>query len=47
MMDPSDHYADPFGEALSHSSQRAAQLISLAIAAAQVGATRRSHERAG
>lgn len=39
-MDPSDHYADPFGEALSYSSQRAAQLISLAIAAAQVAAHR-------
>ena len=26
-MDPSDHYADPFGKAFSYSSQRAAQLI--------------------
>ena len=25
-MDPSDHYPDPFGEALSYSSQRAAQM---------------------
>jgi hypothetical protein len=41
-MDPSDHYADPFGEALSHSSQRAAQLISLTIAAAQVAAHRKT-----
>jgi hypothetical protein len=41
-MDPSDHYADPFGEALSYSSQRAAQLISLAVAAAQVAAHRKA-----
>lgn len=41
-MDPSDHYAEPFGEALSYSSQRAAQLISLAVAAAQVAAHRKA-----
>jgi hypothetical protein len=41
-MDPSDHYADPLGEALSYSSQRAAQLISLAVAAAQVAAHRKA-----
>ncbi len=41
-MDPSDHYADPIGEALSYSSQRAAQLISLAVAAAQVAAHRKA-----
>ena len=35
-MDPSDHYADPFGEALSHSSQRVTQLTSLVAAAAEV-----------
>src|SRR5690242_17443531 len=42
MMDPSGHYADPFGEALSYSSQRAAQLTSLAVAAAQVAAHRQA-----
>jgi hypothetical protein len=36
-MDPSGHYADPFGEALSHSSQRVTQLTSLVAAAAEVG----------
>jgi hypothetical protein len=41
-MDPSDHYADPVGEALSYSSQRSAQLISLVVAAAQVGAHRKA-----
>ena len=41
-MDPSGHYADPFGEALSYSAQRAAQLISLAVAAAQVAAHRKA-----
>lgn len=35
-MDPSGHYADPFGEALSHSSQRVTQLTSLVAAAAEV-----------
>src|SRR5712691_12743384 len=41
-MDPTNHYADPFGEALSYSSQRAAQLISLTVAAAQVAAHRKA-----
>jgi hypothetical protein len=45
-MDPSDRYADPFGEALSYSSQRAAQLVSLAVAAAQVGARRKALSQA-
>lgn len=45
-MDPSDHYADPFGEALSYSSQRAAQLTSLAVAAAQVAAHRKALNQA-
>ena len=35
-MDPSGHYADPFGEALSHSYQRVTQLTSLLAAAAEV-----------
>ena len=35
-MDPSGHYPDPFGEALSHSSQRVTQLTSLVAAAAEV-----------
>ena len=36
IMDPSGHYPDPFGEALSHSSQRVTQLTSLLAAAAEV-----------
>jgi hypothetical protein len=39
-MNPAEHYPDPFGEALSHSSSRAAQMISLAAAAAEVAARR-------
>jgi hypothetical protein len=35
-MDPSGHYPEPFGEALSNSSQRVAQLTSLVGAAAEV-----------
>jgi hypothetical protein len=35
-MDPSGHYPDPFGEALSHSSQRVTQLTSLVAATAEV-----------
>ncbi len=35
-MDPSGHYPDPLGEALSHSSQRVTQLTSLLAAAAEV-----------
>jgi hypothetical protein len=34
-MDPSGHYPEPFGEALSHSSQRVTQLTSLVAAAAE------------
>jgi hypothetical protein len=45
-MDPTNHYADPFGEALSYSSQRAAQLISLTVAAAQVAAHRKALSKA-
>lgn len=41
-MDSSDHYPDPFGEALSHSSQRAAQMISLLAAGAEVAARRKA-----
>ena len=37
-----DHHPEPFGEALSHSSQRAAQIISLVSAAAQVAAHRKA-----
>jgi len=39
-MDRAEQYPDPFGEALSHSSSRAAQMISLAAAAAEVAARR-------
>src|SRR5437660_1389019 len=39
-MDRAQEYPDPFGEALSHSSSRAAQMISLAAAAAEVAARR-------
>ena len=35
-MEPSGHYSEPFGEALSHSSQRVTQLTSLVAAAAEV-----------
>ena len=35
-MEPSGHYPDPLGEALSHSSQRVTQLASLLAAAAEV-----------
>src|SRR5271156_1504529 len=35
-MDPSGHYPDPFGEALSPPSQRVTQLTSLVAAAAEV-----------
>jgi hypothetical protein len=40
MFDPSAHHPEPFGEAMSHSSQRAAQLVSLAAAAAEVAMRR-------
>jgi hypothetical protein len=39
-MDRAEQYPDPFGEALSHSTSRAAQMISLAAAAAEVAARR-------
>jgi len=39
-MDSAEHYPDPFGEALSHSSSRTAQMFSLAAAAAEVAARR-------
>ncbi len=39
-MASAEHYPDPFGEALSHSSSRAAQMVSLAAAAAEVAARR-------
>jgi hypothetical protein len=45
-MDPSAHYSDPLGEGLSHSSQRAAQLISLVVAGAQVWARRKALSQA-
>ena len=35
-MDPSDHHPEPFGEALSYSSQRVTQLTSLVAATAEV-----------
>ena len=41
-MDPSAHHPEPFGEALSYSSQRAAQFISLVAAAAEVAARRKA-----
>jgi len=46
-MDSSEHYPDPFGEALSYSSQRAAQIGSLVAAGVEVAARRRalSHTR--
>jgi hypothetical protein len=42
VIDPSAHHAEPFGEALSHSSQRAAQMVSLVAAAAEVALRRRA-----
>jgi len=42
MFDPSTHHAEPFGEALSHSSQHAAQMVSLVAAAAEVALRRRA-----
>jgi hypothetical protein len=42
MFDPSDRHADPFGEALSHSSQHAAQMVSLLAAATEVAMRRRA-----
>ncbi len=45
-MDTSDVYPDPFGDALSYSSQRIAQLASLITAAAMVEARRRTQRNA-
>src|SRR5580704_8700866 len=45
-MDTSDVYPDPFGDALSYSSQRMAQLASLVTAAATVEARRRAQRNA-
>jgi hypothetical protein len=42
MIDPSAHHPEPFGEALSYSSQRAAQMVSLVAAAAEVALRRRA-----
>ena len=41
-IDPSAHHADPFGEAFSHSSQKAAQFISMAGAAYEIAARRKA-----
>ena len=46
MMDTSDVYPDPFGEAMSYSSQRLAQLASLFTAAATVQARRKAQRNA-
>ena len=42
MFDPSAHHSEPFGEAMSYSSQRAAQMVSLVAAAAEVAMRRRA-----
>jgi hypothetical protein len=42
MLDPSAHHSEPFGEAFSYSSQRAAQMISMIAAAAEVALRRRA-----
>jgi len=39
-IDPSGHYGDPVGEAFSHTSQKAAQFISMAGAAYEIAARR-------
>jgi len=41
-MDPSAHYSDPIGEAFSHSSQKAAQFISMVGAAYEIAARRKT-----
>lgn len=41
-IDPSAHHGDPVGEAFSHSSQKAAQFISMAGAAYEVAARRKA-----
>ena len=45
-MDTSDVYPDLFGDALSYSSQRLAQLVSLVTAAATVEARRKAQRNA-
>jgi hypothetical protein len=42
MFDPSERHSEPLGEALSYSSQRAAQMVSLLAAAAEVALRRRA-----
>jgi hypothetical protein len=42
MFDPSQSHAEPLGEALSNSSQRAAQMVSLVAAATEVAMRRRA-----
>jgi hypothetical protein len=46
MLDPSAHHSEPFGEAFSYSSQRAAQMVSLVAAAAEVALRRRATQAA-
>jgi hypothetical protein len=41
-IDPSAHHGDPIGEAFSHSSQKAAQFISMAGAAYEIAARRKA-----
>ena len=41
-MDPSAHHPDPIGEAFSHSSQKAAQFVSMAGAAYEIAARRKA-----
>jgi hypothetical protein len=41
-IDPSAHHGDPMGEAFSHSSQKAAQFISMAGAAYEIAARRKA-----
>ena len=46
-IDPSAHHGDPVGEAFSHSSQKAAQFISMAGAAYEIAARRKAIRAAG
>jgi hypothetical protein len=46
MMSTADHHSDPVGEALSYSSQRAAQIGSLVAAGVEMGLRRRALSRA-
>ena len=41
-IDPSAHHGDPVGEAFSHTSQKAAQFISMAGAAYEIAARRKA-----